>query len=167
MHIRVATAHDAPSIRALIDRYVSSGTLLPRTEAFIAAHAEDFVVAETREDGVIGCAHLDEYSPSVAELRSLAVAPGHQGAGIGRALVAGIERLARKRSHTLLFAVSNDEAFFAKHGFQALHVPELDLERSEVSKFKGVYAKALDGRSVERGAVSGERGAKDEPGGRA
>ena len=146
MRIRSATPNDAARIRALIDLYTADGTLLPRTEDYIAAQAHNFIVAEMRLDGVdavVGCAHLDEYSPSVAELRSLAVAPGQVGAGIGRALVEGIERLARKRDHMLLFAVSNDEAFFARFGFASMHVPELDRERSEVSRYKGVHAKPL------------------------
>lgn len=146
MKIRTATANDAPRIRALIDLYVPNGTLLPRTEDFIAAQAHNFLVVETRTDGVdtvVGCAHLDEYSPSVAELRSLAVAPEAQGAGLGRALVSAVERLARKRDHMKLFAVSNDEAFFRKYAYEPEHVPELDRERSEVSRFKGVYVKTL------------------------
>ena len=44
-----------------------------------------------------------------------------------------------------LFAVSNDEEFFNKFGFRARHIPELDRERSEVSRYKGVYAKDLSG----------------------
>ena len=144
MQLRAATEHDAPRIKALIDLYVPDGTLLPRTVDFIAARAHDFVVMDAgRDGGVVGCAHLDEYSPSVAELRSLAVAPDAQGKGVGRAIVGGVERLARKRDHRLLFAVSNDEAFFARFGYAPLHVPELDLERSEVSRWKGVFAKTL------------------------
>ena len=42
-----------------------------------------------------------------------------------------------------LFAVSNDEEFFGKYGFLPRHIPELDRERSEVSKYKGVYAKEV------------------------
>ena len=143
MQLRSATPNDAPRIRALIDLFTADGTLLPRTEGFIAAQACNFVVCETAADGIVGCAHLDEYSPSVAELRSLAVAPEAQGYGVGRALVAAVERLAAKRGHFLLFAVSNDEAYFRKFGFEPRHVPELDRERSEVSRWKGVYAKQL------------------------
>lgn len=143
MPTRRATPHDAAAIRALIDRYVPSGTLLPRSEEFIADHSHDFVVVTGENDRVVGCAHLDEYSPSLAELRSLAVDPDWQGGGLGRALIAGVEDLARRRGYATLFAVSNDEAFFAKHGFDKRHIPELDRERSEVSKYKGVYAKDL------------------------
>lgn len=147
MQIRSATAHDAPRIRDLIDAYTADGTLLPRPVEFIETYCYNFVVAEEPGEGVVGCAHLDDYSPSVAELRSLAVAPGFQGRGVGRALVAGVERLARMRDHRLLFAVSNDEAFFRKYDFLPEHIPELDRERSEVSRYKGVYAKALtDGK---------------------
>lgn len=147
MIVRIATPEDASAIEALIAQYVPSGNLLPRPASFVAAHAHDFVVAESAgEDGepvVVGCAHLDQYSPTVAELRSLAVSAAHHGQGVGRALVTGIERLAAVREHTLLFAVSNDEAFFNRFGFEKAEIPELDRERSEVSKYKGVFAKAI------------------------
>jgi amino-acid N-acetyltransferase len=142
MLIRHATAHDASSISSLIDLYVPDGTLLPREPSFIVAHAEHFLVAE--EDGhLIGCVHLDEYAPSLSELRSLAVDTGARGRGVGRALVHATEELARQRGCATLFAVSNDEAFFNKFGFFARHIPELDRERSEVSRYKGVFAKDL------------------------
>jgi N-acetylglutamate synthase-like GNAT family acetyltransferase len=37
--------------------------------------------------------------------------------------VAGTERLARRRGYATLFAVSNDEEFFGKHGFHLRHIP--------------------------------------------
>lgn len=142
MRVRHALAHDASAIRRLIDLYVADGTLLPRTEEFIAAHAEHFLVAE-REGHLIGCVHLDEYAPSLAELRSLAVDTTMQGRGIGSALVNATEALARQRGCATLFAVSNDEAYFNRFGFFARHIPELDRERSEVSRYKGVFAKDI------------------------
>ncbi len=141
--VRAATPRDSIAVRALIDLFVASGTLLPRSEEFIATYAHNFVVAEVAGEGIVGCAYLDEYSPSIAELRSLAVSPDWQGAGVGRALVEGIERLARTREYTTLFAVSNDEAYFKRYGFVRREIPELDRERSEVSRYKGVYAKEL------------------------
>ena len=107
---------DVAAIKALIDLYVPEGTLLPRSETFIAAHADDFIVA---------------------------VDPTCQGKGIGVALVAAAERLARMRGFTTVFAVSNNLAFFRARGYAERHIPELDLERSEVSKYKGVYAKDM------------------------
>lgn len=140
---RRATPADAASVSALIDCYVASGTLLPRSEEFVATYAHEFIVVEN--DGeVVGCVHLDEYSPSLAELRSLAVARGAQGVGVGRELVSATERFARAREYATLFAVSNDTEFFERFGFQRRNIPELDLERSEVSRYKGVFAKDLD-----------------------
>ena len=142
MRVRHAHAHDASAIRRLIDLFVADGTLLPRTEEFIAAHNEHFLVAES--DGHLsGCVHLDEYAPSLAELRSLAVDTTMQGRGVGSALVNATEALARQRGNATLFAVSNDEAYFNRFGFFARHIPELDRERSEVSRYKGVFAKDI------------------------
>ena len=143
---RRAKETDAWAIKALIDRYVASGTLLPRTLDFIKDYSHEFIVAVDGEN-IVGCVHLDEYAPSLAELRSLAVDPGYQGRGVGRLLVQATERLATARGYGTLFAVSNDEEFFKRFGFEKRHIPELDLERSEVSKFKGVHAKDLQSPS--------------------
>jgi amino-acid N-acetyltransferase len=140
--VRPASPADADAIVALIDLNVPSGELLPRTREFVQMHADHFLVAEA--DGrIIGCVHLDEYAPSLAEVRSLAVSPDAQGMGVGVALVEGLERLARTRAYTTVFAVSNSGEFFRKRGYDERHIPELDRERSAVSKYKGVHAKDL------------------------
>ncbi|MDQ6719159.1 MAG: GNAT family N-acetyltransferase [Gemmatimonadota bacterium] len=143
---RRAKDTDAWGIKALIDRHVASGTLLPRTLDFISDYAHEFIVAVDGEE-IVGCVHLDEYAPSLAELRSLAVDPRYQGKGVGRELVLATEKLATARGYATLFAVSNDEEFFKRFGFEKRHIPELDLERSEVSRFKGVHAKDLHASS--------------------
>lgn len=142
MITRQATFGDAARIKELIDLYVPAGTLLPRTQGFIEDHAENFmVVLEGRE--IAGCVHLDEYAPSLAEIRSVAVDPRFQRRGVGVALVRAAEALARIRGHHTLFAVSDNDTFFLARGFAKRHIPELDRERSEVSRWKGVYAKDL------------------------
>jgi hypothetical protein len=52
------------------------------------------------------------------------------------------------RGYATVFAVSNNEAFFRARGYAPRDIPELDRERSEVSRFKGVYAKDLGSRSA-------------------
>ena len=141
--VRAARGADADDIVALIELNVPSGELLPRTREFVQLHADHFLVAE-HEGRVVGCVHLDEYAPSLAEVRSLAVAPEAQGMGVGVALVNGLERLARRRGYTTLFAVSNSGEFFRMRGYDERHIPELDRERSSVSRYKGVHAKDLD-----------------------
>ena len=139
---RSATPADARAIVALIDLNVPSGELLPRSSDFVQQHADHFLVAE-RDGRVIGCVHLDEYAPSLAEVRSLAVAPAAQGLGVGVGLVAALERLAHARGYATLFAVSNSGDFFRRRGYDERHIPELDRERSSVSRYKGVHAKDL------------------------
>jgi amino-acid N-acetyltransferase len=139
---RRATVRDAKAISDLIGLYVADGTLLPRTPEFIAERVIDFLVTEV--DGrVVGCVHLDEYSPSLVEVRSLAVDPEHQGRGIGVGLVKAAEELARRREYATVFAVSSNDEFFRARGYEVRHIPELDRERSEVSRYKGVFAKDL------------------------
>lgn len=142
MIVRSARLSDAAHIKALIDLYVPDGTLLPRTFEFIREHITDYLVA-TDDDVVLGCVHVEEYAPSLAEIRSLAVDPGAQGRGTGATLVRAAEELAERRELATLFAVSNSEQFFRGLGYEPEHVPELDRERSEVSKYKGVYARAI------------------------
>ena len=141
--IRRAVASDARAIESLIDRHVASGTLLPRTVDFIAERSADFLVATVGER-VVGCVHLEDYSPSLAEVRSLVVDPAWQGRGIGTALVHALEELALRREYPIVFAVSNNDAFFLSQGYAPREIPELDRERSEVSRFKGVFAKSLE-----------------------
>jgi len=137
---RPARAADADAIVALIQLNVPSGELLPRSREFVRQHADHFLVA-ARDGRVVGCVHLDEYAPSLAEVRSLAVAPDAQRLGIGVGLVAALERLAGSRGYATLFAVSNSGDFFRRRGYEERHIPELDRERSSVSRFKGVHAK--------------------------
>jgi amino-acid N-acetyltransferase len=140
--VRPSHVRDAKTISGLIGLYVADGTLLPRTPEFVAERVIDFLVSEA--DGrVVGCVHLDEYSPSLVEVRSLAVDPDHQGRGIGTALVSAAEALARVREYATVFAVSSNDEFFRARGYDLRHIPELDRERSEVSRYKGVYAKDL------------------------
>jgi amino-acid N-acetyltransferase len=70
--IRRAHASDAARIAWLIEQHVASGTLLPRTPEFIAERAIDYLVA-TIDGRFVGCVHLEEYSPSLAEVRSIVV----------------------------------------------------------------------------------------------
>lgn len=140
--IRRARVEDAGAMSLLIHEYVAVGTLLPRPPEFIIERTLDFLVATVR-GRLVGCAHLEEYSPSLAELRSLVVDPAFQGQGVGVALVGAIEALAAQRDYPTIFAVSNNEAFFLARGYTPRQIPELDRERSAVSRFKGVFAKNL------------------------
>ena len=85
--------------------------MLPRTPEQIAAKIDSYVVA-TDAGRVVACAALEEYSPSLAEVSSVAVAPSHHSQGLGTQVVLGVERLARARDIEEIFALSLSGNFF-------------------------------------------------------
>lgn len=116
---RAARLPDAPGIAALIGRYIADGTLLPRSVDDVEAMIDAFAVVTALDGRVLACAALQEYSPSLAEVTSVAVSPEAQGRGLGSRVVRAIERLAQRRGHRELFALSLADHFFASLGYQA------------------------------------------------
>ncbi|HEY8831856.1 MAG TPA: GNAT family N-acetyltransferase, partial [Gemmatimonadaceae bacterium] len=110
--VRHALRADAAQILELVSQYAAQGLMLPRTLEEISARIDSYVVATDESRRVIACAALEEYSPSLAEVSSVAVAPDHQGEGLGSQVVLGIERLARARDIEELFALSLTDNFF-------------------------------------------------------
>jgi amino-acid N-acetyltransferase len=93
--VRKAAMRDIPNIIGLINAYAAQGVMLPRTEFEMSENIRDFSVAY---DGgkLVGCAALHFYTPTVAEVRSLAVLPELKQRGTGRALVESLERRQRR-----------------------------------------------------------------------
>ena len=118
--MRVERAHetDLQALVALNNRFAPEGLTLTRTEDFAYAHLADYRLIRDADGGVVACVALDEYSPSIAELISLAVSPDAQGVGYGKALIAEAEQLARKRGYAELFAVSYSDELFLACGFE-------------------------------------------------
>ncbi len=110
--VRRALRADATQILDLVSQYAAQGLMLPRMPEEIAARIDSYVVATDEAKRVIACAALEEYSPSLAEVSSVAVAPSHHGKGLGSQVVLGIERLARARDIEELFALSLTDNFF-------------------------------------------------------
>ncbi len=113
-----ANEPDIPGIVALNNRFAPQGLTLPRTPEFVYAHLADYRVVRGADGEIIACAGLDEYSPSVAEIISLAVSEDEQGVGHGRALIQAVEQLARRRGYAELFSVSFSDDLFLACGFE-------------------------------------------------
>jgi amino-acid N-acetyltransferase len=110
--VRRAVRADAGSILELVSQYAAQGLMLSRTFEEVAARIDNYVVVTDALGRVIACAALEEYSPSLAEVSSVAVAPSHHGQGLGSQVVLGVERLARTRDIEELFALSLTDNFF-------------------------------------------------------
>jgi amino-acid N-acetyltransferase len=116
---RITTANetDIAMLLGLNNRYSEAGLTLVRTPEFAANHLADYRVLRDAQGGIIGCVALDEYSPSVAEIISLAVESDAQGLGHGRRLIEAAIELSRSRGYTELFAVSYSDELFLACGF--------------------------------------------------
>jgi len=118
MRVEHANETDIQSVVDMNNRFAPAGLTLASSEAFAYAHLADYRVIRSADGAVLGCVALDEYSPSVVELISLAVDPGVQGCGYGKRLIAKAERLARTRGYAELFAVSFSDDLFLSCGFE-------------------------------------------------
>jgi amino-acid N-acetyltransferase len=117
---------DVPAVRTLL-----LGARLP-IEGF-----EDglpFVVA--RKDGmVVGSAALEEYS-SGALLRSVAVAEGLRGSGIGQRLAGAAIDLAGRRGHRAIYLLTTTAAdFFPRFGFSVIDRADVPAEVKQSVEF--------------------------------
>ncbi len=114
---RKAHGGDVEGIMALVNAFAAEELLLPRTAAQVLAAIDDYVVVRDARGRVLACAALREYSPSLAELVSVAVSRAAHGRGLGRVVVAGVERLAVKRGFDQVFAHTLAPEFFEAVGY--------------------------------------------------
>jgi N-acetylglutamate synthase-like GNAT family acetyltransferase len=114
--IRQANRGDLVALDEFIRPFVAVGKLLPRTPAELEALLEHGFVAE-HDERLVGFAALEIYSSKLAEIRSLAVADGFQGQGIGKRLVQACVDRARERHVLEVMAITSAEAFFKTCGF--------------------------------------------------
>ena len=117
VEIRKAAMRDIAPLLALINGYASRGIMLPRTEFEISESIRDFSVAIS--DGkLVGCGALHFYSPSVGEVRSLAVEESAKTRGVGRRMVEWLMAEARAYALDAVFAFTYVPEFFHKMGFE-------------------------------------------------
>ena len=138
--VRPAHAGDVAAIHAIVRRYAAQGALLPRTRLDIQAAINDYVVVVDAKRRVLACAALASYSPSLAEVSSVAVAKSAQGKGLGSMAVRGTEALARERGIIELFAMTTAQAFFESLGYERSSVEQYPdkLARYELLRAAGV-----------------------------
>ena len=125
--VRKASMKDIPNLLALINAYATSGIMLARTEFELSENMRDFWVAYEGYT-LVGCGALHFYSPTMGEVRSLAVAESHKKYGIGRLIVDAIVREAWDYNLDAIFAFTYVPGFFGKVGFNEVERGELPLK---------------------------------------
>lgn len=91
--------------------------MLPRTEFEISENIRDFTVLYDGAE-LLGCGALHFYTPTSAEIRSLAVAPAARGQGVGALLIRALENEAINNDLHSIFAFTYVADFFRKLGFE-------------------------------------------------
>jgi len=125
--VRKAAIRDIQPILGLINSYAAEGLMLERTEFDLSENIRDFSVAVDGET-IVGCGALHFYTPTMAEIRSLAVSKPANGAGIGRSIVSALEQEARENALEAIFAFTYVTGFFARLGFLEVERGELPLK---------------------------------------
>ena len=127
MNVRPAKIPDAKAVSALINCYAEHDKMLFRSLAEIYENLQMFLVAEA-EGLVVGCCALEIIWSDLAEIKSLAVAPGQKGKGLGRALVEAAVEQARQLGVPRVFALTLEPRFFEKVGFDLVKKEDLPMK---------------------------------------
>lgn len=122
--LRKARIPDAKVIHKLLLGYAQQGLMLSRSLAEIYEAIRDFYILED-EGEVLGTVSLNICWEDLAEVRSLAVAPGRTRQGIGRILVQACLDEARELGLKRVFALTYQPGFFEKMGFHFIEKSEL------------------------------------------
>jgi amino-acid N-acetyltransferase len=114
--VRKAVMHDIGPILELINGYAARGIMLPRTEFEMSEAIRDFTVV-TSGGELLGCGALHFYSPTMGEIRSLAVQERAKTHGVGRRVVEALVEEAERYQLDAVFAFTYVVEFFNKVGF--------------------------------------------------
>jgi len=127
MVVRKARLADIHDLLQLINDYAANGIMLPRTEFEMSENIRDFTVVYSGNQ-LLGCGALHFYTPTSAEVRSLAVDPNSKSQGLGRLIVQSLEAEAAENGLHALFAFTYVPGFFRKLGFRTVERGELPLK---------------------------------------
>lgn len=145
MTVRSGEPADAEGICALINHWAQEGLTLRRTLEEVEASVAEFVVAVV-EGRVIACGALVVFSPALAEIRSVAIAPEAKGFGAGTAVVRFLVEQAETMSLDRVVLLTKIPAYFAKFGFG--EITRHDLPDEFIAEFITARGRKLEGRSI-------------------
>jgi amino-acid N-acetyltransferase len=119
-----ARINDVAQMHELINRFADKGEMLPRSLSEIYENVRDYFVIREGER-VVACAAMHVVWSDLAEIKSVAVAGGSQGQGIGVQLVKACLEEAEKLGIPTVFCLTYKPVFFESTGFSQLDKAEL------------------------------------------
>ncbi|MFZ1287403.1 MAG: amino-acid N-acetyltransferase [Candidatus Phosphoribacter sp.] len=116
---RRARTSDVRAIRDIVAPLVARRRLVAKHAVAYYESLQDFRVAEI--DGeIVGCGALHVLWDDLAEVRTLATAPGHLGRGVGHAVLAALIQDATTLGVSRIFCLTFETVFFRRHGFEVI-----------------------------------------------
>lgn len=114
--VRRARTGDIRGIREIVAPFARERILVSKDAVTYYEALQQFWVAE--EAGrLVGCAALHVMWEDLAEVRTLAVDPAHQGCGAGSRLLSALVADARELGVRRIFCLTFEVEFFGRHGF--------------------------------------------------
>ncbi|MFQ6021270.1 MAG: N-acetyltransferase [Acidiferrobacterales bacterium] len=117
--VRPAAIRDVPHIHYLLEGYANQGNLLPRTMSELYRHLRDFFVVDI-EGTIAACGALEIFTEDLGEVRSVVVAEGYKGHGLGQLLAKRTIAEAQTIGLRRLMALTYVPGFFHKLGFKTV-----------------------------------------------
>ncbi len=109
-----------PGLYELIKSFSDEKLMLPITLEELCHRAQGFRILLDDSGKVIASAHLDLFTPELAEIKSLAVAKEYQGKGLGKKLVEDCQQEAQEMGVKKIFVLTYQEEFFKKSGYSVV-----------------------------------------------
>jgi amino-acid N-acetyltransferase len=127
--IRKANIQDVKAIHRLLHEYGKKEELLARPLSQLYDHLRDFsVYMDDQSQQLTGCCALQICWEDLAEIRSLAVHPDHQGKNIGRQLTERVLQEAQSFHIKKVFTLTYKPSFFKQFGFVVIERSDLPLK---------------------------------------
>jgi amino-acid N-acetyltransferase len=142
---RTMTRDDIPAVLSLMNPFIESGILLPRTIEELERETADFTVYEI-DGGLRACAALHGYPENLGEIAGVAVDESYAHMGIGPKLMERLIAQGRQAGFTALFVLTTQTAdWFERFGFKSCEIDRLPAKRREKwSKNRGSRMLILD-----------------------
>ena len=124
--IRKARVADVKEIRRILQMFARRGELLPRTMAELYSQVRDYYVYQEDSQGPLcGIAALHVSWEDLGEIRSVAVARGEIGKGLGTGIIRACLDEARRLEIARVFVLTYIAGYFERFGFREVGRDEL------------------------------------------